>query len=122
MPGIETAPGASIPSTSPLDLRRLWDFINGERAAREKFRSDDSPRYTPAFDPSILADRGVSGSPNYFLAVWLRTCIIEIAYKRDLLGPWMQAEQLNESVFQLAATWPLTSIEEFKPLEFIASL
>jgi hypothetical protein len=108
MPGIEVIPDVPVPFVDPNDLSRLWNFMRETRAAWEKIHPDDAPSYAPAFDPSVIADASRSSASP--VALWLRTCMIEIMYRRDLLHPWLQADQLSESVFRLAATWPLTSL------------
>jgi hypothetical protein len=120
MARIEAILGAHVPPVGPNDLSRLWNFMRETRAAWETIHSGDAPSYAPAFDPSVIAD--ASRSSTSPVALWLRTCVIEIMYRRDLLHPWLQADQLSESVFRLAATWPLISVEQFNPREFVDSL
>jgi hypothetical protein len=89
-------------------------------ATWEKLHPDNAPSDGLSFDQSIIAE--ASGSSANPIALWLRTCVIEIMCRQDLLGPWLQAGQPSESVFRLAATWPLPNVEQFNPQEFIDSL
>jgi hypothetical protein len=39
-----------------------------------------------------------------------------------LLNPWLRGDDLDGAVYRVAADFPITGIERFKPTEFLARL
>ncbi len=107
----------NVLAVDPDDLRRWWDF---KRVACETWRTEHPGETgTVAFDPAAIAN--IAGASNPF-AVWYRASFVEAIYRRGLLDQWLDAGQPNESVFRLAAVWPISDIEQFDTERFLGRL
>lgn len=114
---MEDSSGQPVPTVDPDTLRRMWNVAHDARTTLGNDGLGDSQ--TLGIDAAIIAKLAGTSSP---VAVWLRSSLVEFMYKQDLLGPWLEADQPNESVFRLAAAWPLPSIRQFDVGDFLQKL
>jgi hypothetical protein len=42
--------------------------------------------------------------------------------RHEVLAPWQRADQLNEGVFEVAATFPISSLDQFDGDSFLRRL
>ena len=103
--------GAPVPAVSEHDLRSLHDLCV-ERARR----------YCGKDGVISLEAMARACSPGANLpAVWLRHTELRTLYRRGLLTEWQHGSALEEDVFRLAATIPMTGLY-FDQTAFLAQL
>jgi len=90
--------GAAIPSVSESDLKALHELAI-ERAKR--YCGKDG-----AISLEIMA-RACSADANV-PAVWLRHTQLRGLYREGLLAAWQHGTELNDAVFRLAASIPMS--------------
>jgi hypothetical protein len=56
-------------------------------------------------------------------AVWARTALLEILFQEGRLDKWREHDNLNEKLFEVAASFPLPQgLNGFDAQDFLASL
>jgi len=93
--------GAPLPAPEPVnpaDLRRYWEFTQKVHA-----QHPPSPGGTIGIDIRFIESEfpGVN-----ILAVWLRAASLQILQVHGALKEWEHGTDLDDVVFQVAATFP----------------
>ena len=103
----------SVPVVKAPDIKRVWSFLASER--------------TPGTSAPIgicmrLLANHCDADSNVF-AVCLRAMLVETLLQQGLLEEWRVGDGLRESVFEVAATIPLSrGLSDIDPKAFIAAL
>lgn len=93
--------GATIPSVSGDDLRRLhvaWAEMTKRYGGKDGAMSLD------------MMSRVCSPGAN-LPAVWLRYRQVRVLVKRGILAEWQHSPDLDDAVYQVAATIPMNGLE-----------
>jgi hypothetical protein len=94
--------GTPTPAVDPGDIQRMWELMNRLQAdARERgvqgLVSFAGVRYEDACGPG--ANVG---------AVWVRTGLLQILQKTELVKPWKPDPGFERRLFELVAVFPVT--------------
>jgi hypothetical protein len=73
-----------------------------------------------AWDVAVLA--GACGPGANVFAVWARSALLEMLVHQGLLTPWERGTQLDDAVFDVAATFPIPGVDRFDPDAFLQRL
>lgn len=114
--------GGPIPSVNPGDLRGVWELMHETHA---EFLGNPEPELggqqtAIGIDVRLLA-RVCSPEANV-LAVWARSAMLGILVHQGLLTSWQRGNQLDDSVFDVAATFPIPGLDRFDPDTFLQQL
>jgi hypothetical protein len=111
-----------IPAVNPGDLRGVWALIRETRAESLGNREPElgGQKSAIAICVSLLA-RACSPEANV-LAVWARSALLGILVDQGLLTSWQRGTQLDDTVFDVAATLPISGLDRFDPDTFLQKL
>jgi hypothetical protein len=114
--------GRPIQTVNPGDLRSVWELMHETRG---KIRGEPrvrlgGPQPTIGIDVKLLA-RVCSPEANV-LAVWARSALLGILVQQGLLTSWQRGTQLDDAVFNVAAAFPITALDQFDPDAFLQQL
>lgn len=117
-------PNAPLSAVDPADIQELWRFMQkvvpGPAGPIDEALNAKAEPLTFGFDTSLVADHCSAGADVN--AVFFRTTLIGLLLRMGLLVPWQHDEELSADVFQVAATLPIASLNEFDPNDFLAAL
>lgn len=114
MPQSDLTPESQVPSVSVDELKRF-----------RKIGADAYAAILPGETSHVGIDIGVfsdPATPASGMAIWLRASLIEAMLRDGVLDPWLKKGVLDDAVFNVAAVWPIASVEEFSPQEFVEAL
>ncbi len=101
--------GGPIPTVNPGDLRGVWELMSKIRA---EFLGNRQPEPgLIGIDISLLA-QACSPEAN-LLALWARGALLGILVDQGLLTSWQDGTQLDDAVFEVAATFPIPGLDRF---------
>ena len=114
--------GGPIQTVNPGDLRGVWELMHETRAKFVGNREAElgGPQPTIGVDVKLLAR--VCGPEANVLAVWARSALLGILVQQGLLTSWQRGTQLDDAVFNLAAAFPITALDQFDPDAFLQQL
>lgn len=93
MSGFDSFLSAPIPAVDPDDIKRVWSLaMTGSGAV----------------DKRLLAERCSTGAN--VLAVWMRAMLIKGLMQKGLLEKWRDGDTLEDRVFAVGATAPMTPV------------
>jgi hypothetical protein len=114
------ASGVPVPPVNPDDIKRLWRFISGAADKRQHIEGEASAP-TMAFDEGLIAQQCSSGADVF--AVFFRTALLQPLLRQGILNDWLEGNELRDTVFGAAATFPLQNgVESFDPNAFVERL
>ena len=92
--------GNDVAAVNPNDLRNVWTMMRDLQARAQAGQSESIS--------SGLYESACSPGANV-LAVWYRAFILEVlqTLPGNPLTPWSQGDELDDAVFQIAATFPM---------------
>lgn len=114
--------GGPIPAVNPADLRGVWERIHEMNTELLENR-DPKPggqQTAIGIDASLLA-QACNPEANV-LAVWARSSLLGILVDQGLLISWQRGTQLDDAVFDVAATFPIPGLDRFDPDAFLQQL
>jgi hypothetical protein len=115
---------APLPAVTSADVQALWRFMNMASPSRGNSSKggEGAETYPSAvgFDRDLLAERCSAGADVN--AVFFRTSLPGVLLRIELLSPWQHGAALSADVFQVEATLPIASLNEFDPHDFLAAL
>ena len=97
----EAEQGATIPAVDAKDLKSLHELC-AERAKR--YCGKDGVI-------SLEATARACSSGANVPAVWLRHTQLRALYRRGMLAEWQHGTELEDAVFRLAATIPMSGVQ-----------
>jgi hypothetical protein len=97
-------PGASmsgmVPAVNPADLKNVWRIVNLFQAV--------SPSGQSGSIGSKMFERACSDGAD-IEAIWFRATVLQLM--PVMLSPWTHNGELEDEVFQVAASFPMKKIE-----------
>ena len=97
------ARGTDVAAVNPNDLRNVWTMMRDLQARAQAGQSGSIS--------SGLYERACSSGANV-LAVWYRASILGVlqTLPGNPLTPWSHEGELDDAVFQIAATFPMKKL------------
>jgi hypothetical protein len=97
------ARGNDVTTVNSIDLRNVWKMIRDSRAR--------TPAVQSGSFSSGLFENACSPGANV-VAVWYRASILEVLQMlpENPLMPWSREGELDDAVFQIAATFPMKKL------------
>lgn len=107
--------GEPIPTVNAADLRGVWELMDKARAEFLGNREPELATQQPAigFDVAVLA--GACGPGANVVAAWARSALLGMLVHQGLLTSWQRGTQLDDAVFDVAATFPIPGVDRFDP-------
>jgi len=93
--------GDSVAAVNPADLRNVWRLFR-EAQAR-------NPGQCTSVDNGVYESVCSPGAD--VLAVWFRASMLELMTQPDMLAQWAHNGELDDVVFQVAATFPMKKMQ-----------
>jgi hypothetical protein len=109
--------GEPIPAVSSGDLRGVWDLTHEAGADLVGSRKAD---VGIGYDVAVLAQACGPGAD--VIAVWARSALLDVLVRQGLLTPWLRGTQLDDAVFDVAASCPIPGFDRFDPDAFLERL
>jgi hypothetical protein len=104
--------GRSIPAVRADDVRRVWSFL-----------SEEVHRSGPGVGVNLKLLADLCDANANVLAVWVRAMLVMSLTQHGRLDGWREGNSLGESVFELAARFPLSrGLGNVDPDAFVAAL
>lgn len=114
--------GGPIPTVNPGDLRGVWELMRETHAEFLGNREPELGGQQPAIGICVsLLAQACSPGANV-LAVWARSALLGILVHQGLLTSWQRGTQLDDAVFDVAATFPIPGLDRFDPDAFLQQL
>jgi hypothetical protein len=107
--------GAAIPPVDPIDVRHVLELY--ERVDAERYNLGMEGR--TAIGTDLMATACSPGADVG--AVWLRSAMLGLMIKQGVLADWQHGTQLDDGVYRVAATMPLSGFQ-FDPTAFVRRL
>jgi len=107
--------GAAIPPVDPIDVRHVLELY--ERVDAERYNLGMEGR--TAIGTDLMATACSPGADVG--AVWLRSAMLGLMIKQGVLADWQHGTQLDDGVYRVAATMPLSGFQ-FAPTAFVRRL
>lgn len=107
-------PRTPVAAVDPNDLKRVWHlFLDTDRV-----RPAGAAASTIGISAKLIAQQCSPGAD--VLAVSFRTALLQGLLREGMLDDWRDGNELRDTVFDAAATFPLQNgIESFNPNAFI---
>ncbi len=97
--------GAAIPPVDPIDLRHVLELYERVDAQRHNLGMEGSC----AIETDLMATECSPGADVG--AVWVRSALLGLMVKQGVLADWQHGTQLDDGVYQVAATIPLNGFQ-----------
>jgi hypothetical protein len=111
--------GGPIPTVNPGDLRRVWELTRETQTQFLENREPEAGGPQPAVGICVSVLAQVCSPEANVLAVWARSALLGILVDQGLLPSWQRGAELDDAVFDTAATCPL---DRFDPEAFLQQL
>lgn len=118
----ELIAGGPIPTVNTGDLRGVWELMHETRAQILGNREPELGGQQPAIGICVSLLAQVCGPEANVLAVWARSTLLGILVDQGLLTSWQRGTQLDDAVFDVAATFPIPALDRFDPDAFLQQL
>ena len=114
--------GGPIQTVNPEDLRSVWDLMQ-ETHAKVLANCEsklDSAQLAIAVDAKLLVQ--VCSPQANVMAVWARSALLGVLAQQGLLSSWPRGTQLADAVFDAAADFPISALDQLDPEAFLEQL
>jgi hypothetical protein len=114
--------GEPVPAVSAADLSAVYSLMLRVQADfPANIETPGAPQQSSiGIDASLLAD--ACGPGAHVFAIWLRSTLLEMMLRQGALAPWQRGDQLDASVFDVAATFPISRLDQFDGGAFLEQL
>jgi hypothetical protein len=114
--------GGPIPSVNPGDLRGVWELMHETHAEFLRNAEPELAGQQTAIGIDVRLLARVCNPEANVLAVWARSAMLGILVHQGLLTSWQRGTQLDDAVFDVAATFPIPGLDRFDPDAFLQQL
>ena len=114
--------GGPIPTVNPGDLRGVWELVQETQAESLGNREPEPGGQQPGIGIDVRLLGQVCSPEANVLAAWARSILLGILVHQGLLTSWQRGTQLDDAVFDVAATFPIPGLDRFDPDAFLQQL